>query len=181
MKKSISILVLTMLLTVFIIPATAGSNIYEQYDTGTTYVDSGTVAIRACYMTNSYATLDGYVYCNKNGNTRNMGAHTFSLVGNREYSLFKSLSDFWKMEENMPSESKSKNCASMSSAVQALRYTDGATLSSTYTDSDTNTWVLFNNPNWYHTGSYKLSIFSTLHNCYSSSNDFYMYPVVVGY
>ena len=110
-----------------------------------------------------------------------MGAHTFSLVGNRSTSLYSTLSKFWQMEETLPSSSLRKTCPSMSSVVQAMKYTTGTAVSSEYTETATNTYCLFNNPNWYLTSSYTLSIFSTLHNYYSSSNDFFMYPVVVNY
>ena len=157
------------------------SKIFAQYDTGDEHVDAGTVAARACYKSSSYATLDGYAYCNKYNRNRSMGAHTYSLVGNRSTSLYSTLAKFWQMEERTPSSSLRKTCPNMSSVVQAARYTTGEAVSTSYTDTATNTFALYHNPNWDLTSSYSLSIFSTLHNYYSSSNDFFMYPVVVNY
>lgn len=157
------------------------SKIFTQYDTGDVLVDAGTVAARACYKSNSYATLDGYVYCNKYEKTRNIGAHTYSLVGDRTTSLFSTLAKFWKMEEKSPSSSIRKTCPSMSSVVQAVRYTTGETVSSSYTETRKNTYCLYHNPDWTKRTSYTLTVYSTLHNYYSSSNDFFMYPVVVNY
>ena len=157
------------------------SKIFAQYDTGDVEVDAGTIAARACYKTNSYATLDGYVYCNKYGNYRNIGAHTYSLVGSRTTSLYSTLDKFWAMEERSPSSSIRKTCPNMASVVQAVRYTTGAAVSSAYTETTTNTYCLYHNPDWGENTSYTLTVYSTLHNYYSSSNDFFMYPVVVNY
>lgn len=182
MKKLIAILisvfVIASVLTLNI--AAANSQTYSQYTTTTAYEGGGPVSVRAAYYSNSTATLDGYCYCSKAGNERSFGAHTYSLTGNRTSSRFSTLSKFEQNFGVKPSSSIRKTCPSMSSAVQAVRYSNGATVTGTYTATETNAYMFCHNPGNV-TTSYTLSIFSTIHNYYSSSNDFFMYPTVVNY